>query len=321
MARFWEFGLAFLLLPVGGGCADNRWQSPVLGYLAGEDPLELRVMAGIPGAAIRGEPLPLPDGLTRIRLAPGHRFALAERGEAGPPAVLNLDGDAAPALAPLPGAVAQADAAVFSPSGRSVVLYSAREERLQVLTGLPGEPRVLRNFPVSAPAALAVSDDGETLLTADAEGTVYLAGAGGGTRPVWRASTLAGMAFLPNRAAAVACDGGRGEVFLLGGLDGASYSRVVATGLDGAGALRASSDGAAVFVAAREGNRLWRIDLASTQVRAFDVPAAPAMLEPLRLPDAFLISSPPGEPAWLFVSGGAEARSYFIPAAGGRTEP
>jgi hypothetical protein len=317
MPRYVILLLGLFLLPLAAWCAEGELRAPVLGYLLQEDPLELRAISGIPGAAIRGEPLPLPEGVTRLRLAPGHGFALAERGESDPPAVLLLDGGAAPAT-PVSGALVRAGLVVFSPQGRAAALYSAGEARVQVLTGLPLQPRVSRDIAASGLVGLAVSDDGEMLLTADAQGVVYVSPVAGERQLVFRAEGLAGMTFLPRRREAVVVDGGRGEVFLLGGFDDAVYSRLIASGLEGPGVVRAAADGRSVLVAGCEGNRAWIVDIDSATARALDLPASPAFLEPLRLLDAYLFASLPGEPAWLLVRSPEETRSYFIPGAEGR---
>ena len=309
--------LGSLLLPLTAWCAGGELRAPVLGYLLQEDPLELRAISGIPGAAIRGEPLPLPEGVTRLRLAPGHGFAMAERGESDPPAVLLLDGGATLA-APVSGALARASLVVFSPRGSAAALYSAGEARVQVLTGLPLQPQVSRDIAASGLVALAVSDDGEMLLTADEQGLVYVSRVAGERQPVFRAEGLASMTFLPQRSEAVVGDRSRGEVFLLGGFDDAIYSRLIASGLEGLGAVRAATDGLSVLVAGSEGARAWIVDIASATARSLDLPASPAFLEPLRLPDAYLFASPPGEPAWLLMKSPDETRSYFIPGAEGR---
>ena len=317
MPRFMIPLLGSFLLPLTAWCAEGELRAPVLGYLLQEDPLELRAISGIPGAAVRGEPLPLPEDVTRLRLAPGHGFALAERGESDPAAVLLLDGRAALA-APVPGALARAGLVVFSPNGGAAALYSAGEMRLQVLTGLPLQPRVLRDIEASGLVALAVSDDGEMLLTADAQGLVCVSRSAGERQLVFRAESLAGMTFLPRRREAVVGDRGRGDIFLLGGFNDAVYSRLIASGLEGPGDVRAAADGRSVLVAGGEGNRVWIVDIASATARALDLPAGPAFLEPLRLPDTYLFASPPGEPAWLLVRSPDETRSYFIPGAEGR---
>ncbi|MBI4875966.1 MAG: hypothetical protein HY822_15120 [Acidobacteria bacterium] len=312
MMRSLALSLVLLLPATAGWCGDNGWQSPVLGYLVTQDPLELRPISGIPGAAVRGEPLPLPEGLTALRLAPGPRYALAERGDPIPPAVLLLDGGT-PAVLPLEGVLTGAGLVAFSPSATSAALYSARERRLQVLAGLPSRPQIVRDLPWNEPAALAVSDDAQSLLASDASGTVSLLAADGGTQFLFRAREPGALAFLPNRADALILD--RDEVYLLGGLDGAVSSRLLASGLERPAELLAAAGGKSALVTDRDGLRVWWIDIASATLQAVDVPAGPLRLEPLRLADAFLISAEPGEPAWLLVRGGAQMRSYFIPAA------
>src|SRR5690349_2902867 len=53
---------------------DTFMTRPVIGYAAQSSPPELRAIVGVPGAAVFSEPLPLPDNVTRIRLAPGQSY-------------------------------------------------------------------------------------------------------------------------------------------------------------------------------------------------------------------------------------------------------
>ncbi len=285
---------------------------PVVGFLTGDAPVQLRAILGVPGAAVAGEPLALPEGVSRIRVAPGHRYAVLEFDGAALPAIVNLE-EAGQPLG-IAGAITQADLLEFSPLGRSLALYSATQQRVQVLTGLPREPRMVREFTLAAPARMAVSDDGEWLLVASSSGAVDFIGPDGTAVPGFEASGLPAIAFLPDRLEAAVCDGQRGEMHLLGDPGGPASRRLLASGLWEASGLAPSPDGATIIAVAAAAARAWRIDVASGAARSFDLPAQPELIEALRAPGSFLISSRADEPAWLLVSGEAETRAYFVPA-------
>jgi hypothetical protein len=194
------------------------------------------------------------------------------------------------------------------------VLYSANQQRLQVLTNLPREPRMVRELALAEAARIAVSDDGEWLLVASSSGAVDFIAPDGRAVPAFQAAGLPAIAFLPNRLEAAIGDGARGAIHLLGELDGAASTRLLASGLSEVSGIAGSPDGSAIIAVAAEPGSGWRIDVASGAVRTFDLPVRPEFLQALRVPGSFLISSREGEPAWLLIPGDAEARAYFVPA-------
>lgn len=296
-----------------GAAQSAEWLGgPVVGFLTGDAPIQIRAILGVPGAAVAGEPLPLPEGVSRIRVAPGQRYAILEFADSVLPAIVNLEEGGAPIG--IAGAMTHPDLVEFSPLGRSAVLYSATEQRLQVLTNLPREPRMVRDFALAEAARIAVSDDGEWLLVASTSGAVDFIAPDGRAVPAFQAEGLPVIAFLPNRLEAAVCDGARGEIHLLGGFDGAASTRLLASGLSEVSGIAGSPDGATIIAVAAEPGRGWRIDVASGAARTFDLPVRPEFLEALRAPGSFLISSRAGEPAWLLIPGDVETRAYFVPA-------
>ncbi len=299
--------LAVLFLTGSALCwaqSAGRLRGPVVGYLPEEGYAGIRPIRGVPGAAVAGEPMTVPEGVSRVRPAPAHRYALAEFADASAPAVLDLEGDSAPGR--IAGVLARADLVAFSPTGRSAALYSSGEGRLQVVTGLPEAPKMARELAVPGAAAIAVSDDGSSVLAADAAGAVSLVDQDGMGTPLAQVERLCAMSFLPNRLDAALVDAARGEVYLAG----AASRGLLATGLDGASGMAPSTDGTALHVIAAETRRAWRIDIATGESRVIELPVNPDTLEPLRPADTFLISSRAGEPAWLLTPEG----TYFIPA-------
>lgn len=120
--------------------ADAGLSGPIAGYLADPSLPVLRAITGVPGAYLFTGPLSLPDGVTRIHLAPAKDFALVEFA-AAPPAVLFLAAGAADRVATLSAVMPAADWVAFSPGAASAVLFSSSAQRLQLLTGFPPRPK------------------------------------------------------------------------------------------------------------------------------------------------------------------------------------
>jgi hypothetical protein len=83
MPRIASYRFSLLGLTAGLLYGDVTVGGPLAGYIGDPAGAELRAIYGVPGSFRFGEPLPLPGVVTRIHLAPGQSFALAERGEAG----------------------------------------------------------------------------------------------------------------------------------------------------------------------------------------------------------------------------------------------
>src|SRR5258708_38653234 len=91
----------------------NRTESRVLGYVYAGG--ELRAILGVPGSSTWSDPIALPDSVSSLSLAPGHRWALASTSNGI--AVMQLDTLAMKTLAG-----GSMDSAVFSPTGASVAI-------------------------------------------------------------------------------------------------------------------------------------------------------------------------------------------------------
>jgi hypothetical protein len=279
--------------------------------------VELRAIYGVPGSFQFGDPIPLPEGVTRVHLAPWQDFALAERGEAGL-AILFLKSGAVDRVVAVNGGLPGADWVAFSPAGRSAVLYSSSANRLQIVTGLPDAPSVTLDLDAAVqpetPRTAGVSDDGKTLLMASAT-AVYLVRPGASAQLVLSGGDIPSVAFLRNRVDAVVLDRGTGSIHLLQNLDSAPAARLLAVGLDGVGRIFPAWDGESVFVSRPGAMELSSVDLASGLLRDFPSTVAPVKLIPLRNRDTFLISAKPGQPGWIFFQDGNTGRAVAILAA------
>ena len=281
--------------------------APVAGYVAAVSPPEVRAIFGIPGAARLGDPLPLPGGIAKIRLAPGQLYALAEQASGEPMAVLPLNATKPGSLAAIVGAFAQADLVAFSPSGGTAALYSAAAGSVQVLAGLPQAAVVARKIALAAqPAALAISDDAAVVAIADASGAISLADAP--PRFLYSVGQAAALAFVPGSRDLVVVDRAKNQVTLLQNVTGGVSAKALGTvDQPSAGVVV----GRSVIVSSAANTRISTIDLDSGVLASVDATAIPDRLELLRTSGAVLFSA---APVW-FLSGG---RQYVVPGINSR---
>lgn len=308
------------LLPAivtGLAFADGSISGPVAGYVTNSSQAQLRTIFGVPGALSFSEPLPLPEGVTRVRLAPGQDFALVERTNSAP-GVLFLKAGAVDRLAPIDAAMPSADWIAFSPAAGSALLFSASGHRLQVLNGLPDAPQVALDVDAATlpeqPTLGSVSDDGSLVLVASGT-SVYRVSRDGAAQVVLSAGTIQSLTVLRNGADAAVADTTTGSLQIVRNAGSNPEARVLASGLDGIGTIFPAWDGQSLFVARPGVESVSSIDLASGEVRSFPSSVAAVGLIPLRNRDTFLISAEAHKPGWVFYRDGLDGRVVFIPAA------
>lgn len=300
----------------GAGTGMGR---PILGYVARSSPPELRAILGIPGAAVFSDALPLPSEATSVRMAPGQSsgksWAWIERGSQDP-AILSLNGTRFGSVNGLAGVLPAADLAAFSPSGRSLALFSSAAGRLQVVSGLPDAPQIAQEAVLAGGVdSIAVSDDAGAVLVASGR-VVQLLSPGGAAQPVLNMTSTTAMAFLPDSRDAAVVDRGAGTVHRVRSVaGGGATSGVLAAGLAGAGEISFSADGQSLLLTNPSANGVWMVSVQTGEVRSFDTRVGAAGLNRLANPETYLISSEPGQPAWIFLPGGDGAHTVFVPAA------
>ncbi len=304
-----------LTLAAASAVAAETIGGPIAGYVAGAKP-ELRAIGGVPGSFVYSEPVTLPEGTRRVRVAPGQEFAVAELRE-GPPQALVLRGGAVDHATALDGVMAAADWVAFSLGARAAVFYSAAGGRLQVVTGLPDTPQVAIDTETAAfaeePVTAAVSDDGSLVLAASAR-SVFVVRAGAAPRLILSGTRIRSVAVLRNGVDAVVGDDGTGSVHLVTAAGSTAAERVLASGLYLLGDLVPSADGATLYVARPGARSIAWIDLASGAVQSVEADVPLSGLTALRNRDTFLISARPLQPGWVFYRDGEAGRVVFIPA-------
>jgi len=212
----------------------------------------------------------------------------------------------------------------FSPLGSSAAILSQKTGRLQVVAGLPDQPRVSADMNVSDLAGgvklMAVSDDGGALLAGSGEGRLYLALSNAPLQLVYSGADLSAATFFPQRNDAAVFDQGDGLVTILQDVSGFLSSRpiaVEASDLVGSSWLQSSINGRSLFLASSGSNRIRIIDTNPDRVRSIDLAEPPASLNPLRNRNSFLVSVDFVQPNWIFTSNGEESQTFFVPAVVG----
>jgi hypothetical protein len=299
-----------LLLAQTSGAA-GRFSGPVLGFVPGWNPTELQPILGVPGAARLGNPISLPNSVTQTFLAPGHWYALAAQGTSAPIAIVRLRGTAGieqhPALTPLASAMAHPDLVAFSPGGAVAALYSQQSGRLQVFAGLPDSPRLasdISNIEVAGIArALAISDDAQALLIADASGEVYTLSPNQALVSIYHSTQVSALAFASQSHDAIVCDpvlGSAAALHLLAANAGVQTLQPPSTDGCQPQAAASTADGSTILIACPAQHLIWSVDRASGATNSYKVSGSPSALDNVGARDAFLMSpADEGGTRWL----------------------
>jgi DNA-binding beta-propeller fold protein YncE len=315
-ARKLWFAIALPMLPFL--VAGTSIQGPQLGVVYDSTQSALRPILGIPGAATLGQPLVGVLGLRKIAIS--QSLVLATQGEHNQVVVLSLAQTPVTPVA-VPGAGRGPDELVLSAGGLAAVLYYQKERNLiQVLSGLPASPKVSAELYLSAgqsPSALAVSDDGKTVLAG--VGSKVLLVTGTGEVPVL--SELGSIAAItsPTAGTAFIADGGHNQIYRVRGLGGNIETDVVAgakQGISSPVAVAVSHDGSRAFVANSKSETISIIELAGQlSVTKIACGCAPTGLNPLYGGDVFRLTEPSSRPIWVMDASASEPRVLFVPPA------
>jgi len=301
------------------GNTSQGMQTPVLGFVS--TGAQLRPLLGIPGASAVGEPFALPAGVMGVHFEPHQNYALLSPTTGGGfIGLMTFQEEGEGAVISICGAISQPDIVAFSPSGAVAVLYSNKEERLQVISGLPNSPELARTIPANdlpdEPRFLAIADDGVTLLEGTVQNAVYLLPQVGSPRFIHSLGDLQGMAFVPRTSDVAVFDREAGAAFLLQDVTGASSYVPLAEGLTGlGGTVFLETSSASTVIASTASSSLWQINLQSLNLENIHLPGMPQMLEPLRTSGDYLLFYRSGLPAWILDSNGGVGVVSLVPAS------
>jgi DNA-binding beta-propeller fold protein YncE len=274
--------------------------SPTLGYVA-DSTGAVRPIRGIPASATLGEPIA--DGL----------HAIAVRA----PYALGIDDSAAAILVTAGGGrtlpIAGATNIFLSPRGTAAAIWRGGAATLDIVTGLPDSPTVLRSIPLdSAPGKLAVSDDGAKIAVLERSrgfDTVLWIDGAAAPAVLHRARRVQSIAILDSAVliaephAVQLVSPSFGPQILADGLDGVLGAAV---SLDDARVVIGSASGAVVILDRTAGTR-----------QTLGCSCTPGALSPLRGNSVFRLNDPGDGPLWILDAAGPEPRLLFVAASTG----
>jgi hypothetical protein len=318
------------LWATAASAAEGSVSGPTMGYFFDQQQQALRPILGAPGASAIGDALALSAQLTRAEVAPTQQFALGVSAEGGLVWV-DLRGPA-PQSRPVALGLETVSRILISPGGRAAAVYDRGARRVQFLSGLPNAPVAAATVGLEelqgVLTAMAVGDDGETLLaatsSASADGGLYVIRAGGDVRRVSAAGRILSVSFLAGQDNAVAADYGRSEVLRIDGVSSAAATTVLASGRDGVDkpvAVEASPRLNQVVAALDGVGRLAVIPLNGGPARFVECNCQPRELTRMRGDSVFRLTSDARQPLFVLDAGrmGADGstpapRVLFIPA-------
>jgi len=269
--------------------------SPLLGYIQGPGPADLQSVVGKASAAKIGDYIAVPENTKDLYLAPRGLYALLQKTTDDSIAVWTLRPDQADM--PIAGMMPHIDSVAFSPRGNTALFYASTTGTVQVVSGLPAQPAMLRELSLSSlgtPSRLAVSDDGALVVAAFADSRLLLSNKGA----TWIAlpSTFSPQAwsFLPNSHDLAISDTVQKTIVLMTNLGDPSASlRILAQGVT-ANLLAISKDGAFLAAGETAGKTVWTIDLKAGTVT--ERPGSGSMETMAMLRDGFtvILATAPG---------------------------
>ena len=290
-------GLGGRDLPVAGAAlAGSRISVPILGYIAGPGPLDLRAIVGTAKTARLGPPITLPASAKHIFMPPREHYVLLE-GSASEPLAVWLPTRSNAESTPVSGAMPHPDIVAFSARGEAAALYAKTGDRLQVINGLPGEAVVTAQPGVGKlgePATFAVSDDGAVVLVQLADGRALTALRGAAWQRLPVADGARTVLFVPKTHNLVVSDTAQQALTLLANVgdkpQGALVGMVSGEGVE-ADRLAFTKEGGVLLAASSSHNKLWTVDLKTMTPAPASATAIDTLL-PLRDGHTFLLSSP-----------------------------
>jgi hypothetical protein len=293
--------------------------TPALGYVFDEGAQALRVVRGLPGAALVEDPLDAGFAIRSAAISARRNFALVTAGDSSVRLLRFQNNGAAAAL--LENAMPSPDRMLVSSEGSAALLY--RAGRLQSVSGLPERP-VIQEWNTSllfdAGVPMAISDDARVIAVAagDDPGAIRLLSSDGGSSRLPTPGSIVALSFHRGRRDLLAL-AANGDLCLVrnAGADTACRIFPGAAAADGT-AVQFSPDGARAYVAAAEGN-LSVVDLDTGDVARLTCGCRASSLDPMSLEMVFRLNPAGDPPLLLFDASRVEPRVWFVPRGGRRS--
>jgi hypothetical protein len=306
-----RFYFSSVLLVISGvisaSAQDGSVVMPALGFVFDAGAQAIRPIRGVPGASLLGDPLDAGSSLRAAFISPQQDLAIAIPADDAPLRIIRLGNVVIDV--PAPGVMDSPDGVVFSPSGRTALLYR-NSKRAQLMTGLPDHPAVTDlEASLETVGALAVSDDGALAVLGN-----WLLSADSLSRwPLPGNTSAASFRSGSHDLLAATADG---SIYLMRHPEADADSHLVYAGderTSAPAAIRFSPDGARAYTAS-EGGTLAAIELETGSIASISCGCRAAALEPLSARSLFRVTGISRLPLMLFDASRLEPRIWFVPA-------
>lgn len=275
--------------------ADPSIETPRLGYVS--SPAGVRKVVGIVGASQLS--VPLATELSRAQVLPGTDFAVGTNGD-GELARIDLrDGST------LGMGISNADAIATSPSGEMVLALAGETAQL-----ISRDGSTVARFPMAAkPSLIAIADRDKTaaITIAEPDGEALYVLNEQGTRRVFHAAKIAGIAFVPKSADLIVADGS-GAIYRLN----ADLQLTQVTTIEGIRGLAVSTDGFRLLAVG--GTTVYAVQFGTGDITSVECPCTGAFVSPLGT-STFLLTNGDDGPLWVLDTSSERLRVAFIPEA------
>jgi DNA-binding beta-propeller fold protein YncE len=290
-------------------------EGPRLGFVFDPAAKSIRSILGVPGAATMGPALETSLDLRKIAVSPAQDYVLATEGEHNQVVVL-LTSHSTLVPAPVRGADRGPDQLAISAAGTAAALYYKDGSHILLVTGLPGAPGISGRLYISAaPSALAVSDDGQTLLAGVANAVYWVTPSG--EVPILKGLQKVVSIALGSGHTALVADHAGSQIYRLRNVTGAVESEIVAgpkQGVVAPVAVALSRDGKRAFVANGKSGVVAAFDLQTkVEVSHLACQCTPTGLIRLAGEDVFRLTEPSNRPMWVLESRENQSRILFVP--------
>lgn len=288
--------------------------TPRLGFTVNNDGSELRALLGVPGSGRVSGPLALPEGITRMYLAPGQQYALGYGDGTGRWYVVSLRDGSLFSLQAIDSLRGAAALVAFAPGAEAATVTDAAGSTVHVLTIGADGAQPAWSAAIEPSSRLAVNRSGDLLLAAGPSG-VMLHRRGADPVQVAVATDAAGIAFQYAGDSAVIAGAAQRVLVVLDHLAAEPASRsVVSADLGAPGAVAWSRDGRFVWCADGEANAIARVDVSTGVVDRIPTDVPVSQFDILPGSDHFLISNPgAGQAAWMLLAAPERIGTYFVP--------
>jgi DNA-binding beta-propeller fold protein YncE len=313
-----QFRLVMALTAASTMALPASLEGPRMGMVFDPSMRAIRPILGIPGAAVLGDPLKTGLDLRKVAIAPQQDHALAAEGEHNQIAVLHFDRSPMTST-PVPGTHNGPDQMVFSPGGLVAAVHYKDGNRIQVLGGLPGSPKVMEELYLSEgalPSALAIGDD-DTVL-AGVGGSVYWVTRSGEV-PVLKGLSKVSAITLATARLALVADAANSQIHRLQNLTTALETDILAgpaQGIAAPVAVAIASDSRRAFVANGKSGMVAILYLqGKVPVHKIACECKLTGLDHLDGDNLFRLTEPSNQPMWVLEASAKETRVVFVPAA------